>query len=69
MLVVFLFYFFVLLLSSACAKKYQCVCKSNVSGFDTIVDKVKTTKLGSKGYKETCDKMESVLPVSNCLVY
>jgi hypothetical protein len=31
-------------------------------GKDTLVDQVKTTKLGSKGYKKTCTDHESENP-------
>lgn len=39
---------------SSCQKDYTCVCRGIVRNQDTIISKVKTTKIGSKGYKETC---------------
>ena len=56
---------FVVLLFISCEKKYTCVCTSNWSNQDTIVDQIKTTKLGSKGYKKTCAEKEKGT-ASNC---
>lgn len=47
------------LLLSACDRNYKCVCMSAAKGKDTLVDQVKTTRLGSKGYKKTCTDYES----------
>lgn len=46
------------LLLAACDRNYKCVCMSVSKGKDTLVDQVKTTKLGSKGYKKTCTDHE-----------
>ena len=43
----------------SCQKNYTCVCISSISQQDTIVDGVKTTKLGSKGYSRTCSDYEA----------
>ena len=50
---------------TSCDKKYVCVCTSQYNQQDTIVDQVKTTKLGSKGYKKTCINKENAY-LSNC---
>ena len=42
----------------SCEKKYDCVCKSKVNNTDVIMQSVKTTKLGSKGFKRTCLEYE-----------
>lgn len=49
----------------SCQKDYKCVCKSAYSNQDSIVGHVKTTKLGSKGYKKTCSSHEKAT-LSNC---
>ncbi len=46
----------------SCQKEYSCVCKSITKRQDTVIDKVKTTKLGSKGYKKTCKDHELQSP-------
>lgn len=38
----------------SCEKEYTCVCKDLHSGEITIGDKVKTTKLGKKGFENSC---------------
>lgn len=50
------------LLLAACDRNYKCVCMSGAKGKDTLVDQVKTTKLGSKGYKKTCADYEAKNP-------
>ena len=62
---VFLLYVSLFLLS--CEKNYVCVCTSAKTSQDTIVDHIKTTKLGSKGYKKTCSKKENN-DRSNCRI-
>jgi hypothetical protein len=41
---------------TSCQKDYTCVCAIISKKQDTIMDKVKTIKVGSKGFKETCVK-------------
>jgi hypothetical protein len=43
----------------SCQKDYKCICYSSYNNQDTIVDQIKTTKLGSKGYKKTCINKEN----------
>jgi len=38
----------------SCEKEYRCVCKDLHSGQITNDDKVKTTKLGKKGFEQSC---------------
>jgi hypothetical protein len=38
----------------SCEKEYMCVCKDLHSGQITNGDKVKTTKLGKKGFEQSC---------------
>jgi hypothetical protein len=51
--------FIVVFIFISCEKRYSCVCHSNITKSDTLIDNVKTTKLGSKGYKDTCIKNEA----------
>ncbi len=55
------------LILQSCQKDYTCVCTSVKTKQDTIVDHIKTTRLGSKGYQKTCSKKENTY-VSGCLV-
>ncbi len=41
-------------LFASCEKEYMCVCKDLHSGEITVGDKVKTTKLGKKGFEKSC---------------
>jgi hypothetical protein len=50
-----------------CQKQHSCVCKSNYNSQDTIIDKVKTTKIGAKGYKKWCLEQQNS-KISNCYV-
>lgn len=53
----------------SCTKEYTCVCKTVISNQDTILQTVKTTKLGSKGFKETCANYEkSKINLKQCYV-
>jgi hypothetical protein len=38
----------------SCEKEYRCVCKDLNSRQITNGDKVKTTKLGNKGFEQSC---------------
>lgn len=46
-------------LLGSCEKKYTCTCTVIKTNKDTLMESVKTTKLGLKGFKETCRKYES----------
>jgi hypothetical protein len=46
-------------LLASCEKKYTCSCTVIKTNKDTLMESVKTTKLGLKGFKETCRKYES----------
>jgi len=46
-------------LLTSCAKDHTCLCTFVKTSKDTIIESVKTTKLGFKGFKETCRKKES----------
>jgi hypothetical protein len=39
---------------SSCEKEYTCVCTSKINGDRCPGDKVKTTKLGRKGFEKSC---------------
>jgi hypothetical protein len=52
----------IVMLFFSCTKEYTCVCKTVVSKQDTILQTVKTSKLGSKGFKETCINHETSNP-------
>jgi len=53
----------------SCQRDYACVCTSVSHDKDTLVDQIKTTKLGSKGYKKTCANYVNRNPdVTNCYV-
>lgn len=39
---------------SSCEKEYTCVCTKISSNEKEIQDKVKTTKLGKKGFEQSC---------------
>jgi len=43
----------------SCQKEYTCVCTSVSTGDRYIVEKVKTTKLGKKGFEKTCFSNET----------
>ena len=62
-----LFLLAIILLNSACEKEYSCVCKNVSTGNDTIIEKVKTTELGYKGYKDYCSN-KSKDSIINCQV-
>ncbi len=49
----------VLWLLTSCAKEYTCSCASLKTSKDTLLESVKTTKLGLKGFEETCKNKES----------
>lgn len=58
-----LFYTIVVLFSLSCIsceKEYVCVCTNSVTGEKSLGDKVKTTKLGKKGFEESCRSNSSV---------
>ena len=61
--------YFVFLLSAlilmSCEKDYSCVCTLKFKGKDTLIDHIKTTKLGSKGYRKTCSDKENTT-LMNC---
>jgi hypothetical protein len=38
----------------ASSKQYACTCHSVITNQDTIIEVIKTTKLGSKGFSKTC---------------
>lgn len=42
----------------SCQRDYNCVCTKVPSQQDTIVDHIKTTRLGSNGYVKTCRAFE-----------
>ena len=56
--------FIILILSmiffSSCEKEYTCVCTNSLTGEKSFGDKVKTTKLGKKGFEESCKSNSSV---------
>lgn len=39
---------------ASCEKEYMCVCKNLHTGEKINGDKVKTTKLGKKGFEKSC---------------
>lgn len=43
---------------SSCQKQYSCFCRIVRTDKDTVLDIVKTTKLGSKGFYKTCINYE-----------
>jgi len=49
-----------IILFSSCEKEYTCVCTNSVTGEKSFGDKVKTTKLGKKGFEESCKSNSSV---------
>ncbi len=52
---------------ASCQKDYKCICTTAVSKKDTLMEQVKTTKIGSKGFKDTCVKKgEDSLKVKDC---
>lgn len=53
---------FVVFFNCSCEKTYTCICISKYSNQDTIVDQVKTTNLGSKGFGKTCTGYEASNP-------
>jgi hypothetical protein len=63
----FLVVFISILTFTSCEKNYVCVCHSVNSKQDTMVDQIKTTKLGSKGYYKTCSGKENT-SLNNCRV-
>jgi len=44
----------VLLTLASCQKEYTCVCTDTRNGEKISIDKVKTTKLGKKGFEDSC---------------
>lgn len=52
----------------ACSKEYSCVCKSLVTGSDTLIETVKTTKLGLKGYSDACKDKDKTHKVTDCSI-
>lgn len=62
-----LFLFAFMLINSSCEKEYKCVCHDVSYGRDTIIDKVKTTELGYKGYKDYCNNQSKDSTI-NCQV-
>ena len=50
----------------SCEKEYLCVCKDLHSGEITEGDKVKTTKLGKKGFEKSCKSNST--EHKNCVV-
>lgn len=44
---------------ASCERNYECVCTTVKGRQDTVVDHIKTTRLGSKGYKKTCANNEN----------
>lgn len=55
--------FYILIIFSflliSCEKEYVCVCNNTISGEKEYKDRVKTTKLGKKGFESTCKNNES----------
>ncbi|MES2513507.1 MAG: hypothetical protein V4580_05155 [Bacteroidota bacterium] len=51
---VFFICFGLSLIFLSCEKEYTCVCTSKSSGNRCPGDKVKTTKLGKKGFEKSC---------------
>ncbi len=62
-----LFLLLLVLFICSCEKEYSCVCKYVSTGNDTIIEKVKTTELGYKGYKDYCSN-KSKDSIINCQV-
>jgi len=55
------------MLGYSCQKDYSCVCESVSKKKDTLMVQVRTTKLGSKGFKEDCIKNETTFTdLINC---
>ena len=48
--------------SFSCQKRYDCVCNSISKNRDTLIARVNTTKIGSKGFKDDCMKNEKLFP-------
>lgn len=44
----------------SCEKEYTCVCTNKTTGEKSLGDKVKTTKLGKKGFEESCKSNNDV---------
>ncbi len=58
-----------LLFNSSCKKEYNCVCTNVLTNTQSVIESVKTTKLGSKGFKESCTKKETTnTNLKNCKV-
>jgi len=51
--------FFLSFLLISCEKEYACVCTNTTSGEKEYKDRVKTTKLGKKGFESSCKSNES----------
>ncbi|MES2763006.1 MAG: hypothetical protein V4677_12410 [Bacteroidota bacterium] len=45
---------------TSCEKEYTCVCTNKTTGERSPGDKVKTTKLGKKGFEESCKANDDV---------
>lgn len=46
-------------ISISCEKEYTCVCTKISNNQKEIQDKVKTTKLGKKGFEQSCSAKNS----------
>jgi hypothetical protein len=44
----------------SCEKEYTCVCTNRTTGEKSPGDKVKTTKLGKKGFEKSCKSNNDV---------
>ncbi|PBQ32819.1 hypothetical protein CNR22_13900 [Sphingobacteriaceae bacterium] len=49
----------VFIVLSSCQKNYTCVCTTIPANQDTIIDKARTTKIGSKYYAKFCADFEN----------
>lgn len=46
-------------LATSCQKEYVCICTNTTNGDKEYKERVKTTKLGKKGFESTCRSNES----------
>lgn len=60
--------FFAVILCS-CQKEYTCVCTNASTGEKIYRDKVKTTKLGKKGFEKSCkSNNDTIMNLKDCRV-
>ncbi|MBC7696590.1 MAG: hypothetical protein H7141_14230 [Burkholderiales bacterium] len=66
---VFIFSICFFIVCSSCQKEYDCVCTNVSTGEKIYRDKVKTTKLGKKGFEKSCkSNNDTIRELKDCRI-